>query len=114
MEFLITVALSFILIVITLLGFQYIGVPVYRVEVINIERLIEAVLAGDATVADWDIFTGMVIAHNPELDKIRIQCAMLEVDEMMERHGRVIFSANGRRCLEAILNQLTALHDAQY
>ena len=108
MEFLITVALSFILIVIALLGFRYIGVPVYRVEAINVERLIKTVLAGNATIADWDIFTGMVIGHNPELDKIRIQCAMLEVNEMMERHGRVIFSASGRRSLESILKQLTA------
>ena len=109
MEFLITVALSFILIVITLLGFQYIGVPVYRVEVINIERLIEAVLAGNATVADWDIFTGMVIGHNPELDKIRIQCAMLEVSEMTAEHGLVRFSPAGRRELRQILNQLSTL-----
>ena len=114
MEFLITVALSFILIVIALLGFRYIGAPVYRVEAINVERLIEAILAGNATIADWDIFTGIVIGHNPELDKIRIQCAMLEADEMIVRHGRVIFSASGRRSLEIILNQLTALHDAQY
>jgi hypothetical protein len=114
MEFLITVALSFTVIMIALLVFWYIGVPVYRVEAINIERLIQAVLAEDATIADWDIFTGMVIVHNPELDRIRVQCGMLEVDEMIERQGRVIFSANGRRSLEKILNQLSTLRDVQY
>ena len=108
MDFIITVALTFIVVILALVVFRYAGAPVYRVEAPNIERLLESVLAQTATTADWDVFVGIPIHHDPELDKIRVQCAMLETSEMTEQRGRVIFSAAGRSELQQILNQLSA------
>ena len=108
MNFIITVALTFIVVMLALLVFRYVGLPIYRVEAINVQRLLESVLAETASTTDWDIFVGMPIRHDPELDKIRVQCAMLEVSEMTERRGRVIFSVAGRLKLQQILNQLSA------
>lgn len=108
MDFIITVALTFIVVILALVVFRYVGLPAYRVEATNIVRLLESVLAQTATTADWDVFIGMPIHHNPELDKIRVKCAMLEASEMTERRGRVIFSAAGRLELQQILNQLSA------
>lgn len=108
MNFIITVALTFLVVLLALVIFRYVGLPVYRIEASNIERLLESVLAQTATTADWDVFVGMPIHHDPALDKIRVQCAMLETNEMTERRGRVIFSAAGRAELQQILNQLSA------
>ena len=100
MDFVITVGLSFVLILVALLVFHYVGLPVYRVEAINIQRLFESVLNESATEDDWDVFIGMPIHQAPELDDIRVQCAMLADTEMTVRQGLVIFSDTGRAQIE--------------
>jgi hypothetical protein len=106
MTFLTTVFLTFCIVLLALLVFRYVGLPVYRVEAVNIKVLLEAVLAETATTADWDVFVGMPIRHDPELDKIRLQCAMLAQTTLTERQGLVIFDASGRRELTEILESL--------
>jgi len=103
MEFLITLALSFTLILIALLVFRYVGLPIYRIEAVNVKVLLESVLNQQATEADWDVFIGMPIRHNLQLDDIRVQCAMLAERDMHVRDGRVHFSSDGRAELAAIL-----------
>lgn len=100
MDFIITVGLSFALILVALLVFRYVGLPVYRIEAINIKRLLESVLNENATEDDWNVFVGMPIHHNPQLDDIRVQCAMLALTEMSLRRGLVIFSDSGRAQIE--------------
>ena len=86
--------------------FRYVGLPVYRIEAINIKRLLESVLAETATEDDWDVFTGMPIHHNPELDDIRVQCAMLALTEMTVRRGLIVFTDTGRAQIEEQLKIL--------
>ncbi|MDG1081881.1 MAG: hypothetical protein P8P14_05805 [Porticoccaceae bacterium] len=106
MNFIITVILSFGLILTALLVFRFIGLPIYRVEPINVKVLLETVLEGQATEADWDVFIGMTIRHNPDLDEIRLQCAMLAETEMSLRDDRVHFTPAGRGELSAILTRI--------
>jgi len=108
MDFFVTLILSFILIFIALMVFRYIGLPIYRVEPINVKVLLESVLEGHATEADWDVFIGMTIRHNPDLDEIRLQCAMLAETEMSLRDDRVHFTPAGRGELSAILTRITS------
>ena len=108
MNFFVTLILSFILIFIALMVFRYIGLPIYRVEPINVKVLLESVLEGQATEADWDVFIGMTIRHNPDLDEIRLQCAMLAETEMSLRDERVHFSPAGRGELSAILTRINS------
>ena len=116
MNFIITLILSFVLILTALLVFRYIGLPIYRVEPINVKILLESVLEGQATEADWDVFIGMSIRHNPELDEIRLHCAMLAEREMSLRDDRVHFSSAGRGELNAILTRINneLLPDKEY
>ena len=109
MEFLITLALSFALILIALLVFRYVGLPIYRIEAVNVKVLLESVLNQQATEADWDVFIGMPIRHNLQLDDIRVQCAMLALTEMTVRRGLVIFSDTGRAQIEKQLKTLNRL-----
>ncbi|MDA9232039.1 hypothetical protein N8137_01165 [Porticoccaceae bacterium] len=108
MDLLITIALSFCLILLALLVFRFVGLPVYRVEAINIKTLLEAVLQETATVADWDVFMGMPIRQDPDLDEIRLQCAMLASSALTERAGLVIFSSQGREQLAQILDRVNS------
>ena len=108
MDLLITIALSFCLILLALLVFRFVGLPVYRVESINVKTVLEAVLYETATVADWDVFIGMPIRHDPELDEIRLQCAMLAASTLTERAGLVIFSSQGREQLVQILDRVNS------
>jgi hypothetical protein len=98
-NFLLTVFLSFIIILVALLVFRYISPPVYRVEAINIKRLLESALDSDVTSADWDVFIEIPIRHDPQLDEIRRECAMLTASEISERQGMMIFSATARQKL---------------
>lgn len=106
MEFIITLALSFVVILIALLVFQYIRPPVYRVEAINIKRLLESALNGHATTTDWDIFLTMPIRQDPELDQIRLKCAMLATTDFSERQGRVVFSDRANKEIAVLLGQV--------
>ena len=108
MDFFVTLIFSFILIFIALMVFRYIGLPIYRVEPINVKVLLESVLEGHATEADWDVFIGMTIRHNPDLDEIRLQCAMLAETEMSLRDDRVHFTPAGRGELSAILTRINS------
>ena len=62
-DFLIT-ALTTALILVALLVFRNMGLPVYRVEAINIKDS-ESVLDETASEADWDVFIGMPIRQRP-------------------------------------------------
>ena len=59
-----TIALSFALIFVALLVFRYVAPPTYRVEAINIKRLLELALSENITTADWDVFIGIPIRHD--------------------------------------------------
>lgn len=98
-NFLLTVFLSFIVILVALLVFRYISPPVYRVEAVNIKRLLESALNSDVTSADWDVFIEIPIRHDSELEQIRRECAMLTLSEISERQGIMIFSATARQKL---------------
>ena len=68
-DFLITVALSFGLIVLALLVFRYLGMPIYRVEAINIQILLESVLNNTATTivaAPMGIQMAQTLDVNPD------------------------------------------------
>jgi hypothetical protein len=75
--FIVTVLLSFIVLVIALILFRYVGVPVYQVRAINVQAILKLAISGQATPSDWDVFISIPIRHDIELDKIRCECAML-------------------------------------
>jgi hypothetical protein len=105
-NYLLTLALTFATILIALLIFRYIRPPTYQIEATNIKWLLESALNGTATTVDWDVFTGMPIRQDLELDQIRCKCAMLASTEMSERHGLVVFTEYGQREITDLLQQI--------
>ena len=104
-SFLVTVLLSFIILVIALVLFRYVGVPVYQVQAVNVQAILKLAISGQATPSDWDVFISIPIRHDTELDKIRCECAML-ADEITERQGKLVFSEPSRHRLANLLGQV--------
>ena len=70
----------------------------------NVIELLRMVLAGQATESDWDVFIGVPIRHDPELDKVREQCE--DISEREYLGGENLFSVQGLSELEKILYAL--------
>lgn len=105
-NFLITLLLTLGIVVLALLVFRYFAAPVYSVEAINVKRFFETLLNGQATIADWDVFTGMPIRQDRELDEIRCECAMLAPLELSERDGLMVLSETGHRQITYLLDRI--------
>lgn len=104
-SFIITVLLSFIILVIALVLFRYVGVPVYQVQAVNVQAILKLAISGQATASDWDVFVSVPIRQDAELDKIRYECAML-ASEITERQGVLVFSQASRQLLTNLLQQV--------
>ena len=104
-SFIVTVLLSFIVLVIALVLFCYVGVPVYQVQAANVQAILKLAISDQATPSDWDVFISIPIRHDIELDKIRCECAMLAT-EITERQGRLVFSEASRKTLTNLLKQV--------
>jgi len=110
-SFIFTLLLSFIVLVIALVLFRYIGVPVYQVQAVNVQNILKLAISGQATTADWDVFIGIPIRQDAELDQIRCECAMLS-PEITERQGKLVFSESSRQKLTELLQQVDAKIEA--
>lgn len=106
MSFIPTLLITLLLVAGTLWVFIKMGSPVYRVEKINIIRLLELVIAGRATSKDWDVFIGVPIRHNPELDAIRKRCERIADRELLGGDGEHLFTRQGIAELRAVLEEL--------
>lgn len=103
--FLVTLLLTFVLVSVAVLLFWKLGPPVYRVERVNIIRLLELVLSGQATDTDWDVFETYPIRHDDELREVQRRC--LAIAER-EYNGvkPYLFTSAGLQQLQWILNEL--------
>ena len=110
-SFIITVLLSFVVLVIALVLFRHVGVPVYQVRAVNVQAILELAISGQATQSDWDVFIGISIRQDAELDQIRYECAMLS-DDITERQGKLVFSQSSRQKLTELLEQVKAKIEA--
>lgn len=104
-SFIITVLLSFVILVIALVLFRYVGVPVYQVQAVNVQAILKLAISGQATASDWDVFINIPIRQDAELDKIRYECAML-APEITEQQGVLVFSLASRQLLTNLLQQV--------
>ena len=107
MSYLVTLILTLALVAITLWVFARLGTPVYRIERDNVITLLRMVMAGTATDSDWDVFIGMPIQHDSELEQVRQRCAELSETEYIGGTGH-LFTEQGMTEIAEILDALTA------
>ena len=104
MSYLMTLLLTFVVVALVLAIFIWVRVPVYRVERCNVVALLEMVIEGRATTSDWDIFSGIPIRHDPELEAVRRRC--LAIAEREYRGGNWLFTRRGISLLSDILDEM--------
>ena len=89
----------------------WVKTPWYRVDAQKMLRVLEMVLTGQATANDWTMAFGMTIRHDPELERLRQQCCLIEEKYFTERGGDYLFTREGLSALSPIREQLKALVD---
>jgi hypothetical protein len=100
-----TLLLTFCVVLVAIGLFWALGSPVYRVEKENIISLLELVLSGQATESDWDVFAAYPIRHDDYLADVQNRC--LQIAEREYIGGREqLFTRAGREQLQRILAEL--------
>jgi len=105
MVFAMTVLLTFCLVLLAVFLFWKLGSPVYRVEKVNVIRLLELVVAGQATESDWHVFSAYTIHHDVELADIQQRCLDIAEREFVGGKGK-LFTPAGQREIAEILQEL--------
>lgn len=106
-EFLLVLALTFVFVVLVLLGFIKAGSPVYRLEQANVEALLELVVDGKASESDWDVFLGVPIRHDPVLEAVQERCREITQAHYIGAKGK-LFTKEGLEQLQVLLAELKA------
>ncbi len=105
MVFVVTLAFTFVIVLITLLVFARCGVPVYRLERRNLVILLQMVVDGRASASDWDVFVGIPIRHDIELAEVQRRCIVITAKEYRGGKG-LLFSPEGMRQIAELLDEL--------
>lgn len=109
LAFVVTVFLTFVVLMAALYGFWKMGSPVYWLERGNVIRLLEMVIEGEARESDWDVFVGMPIRHNPALAQVQERCIEIAETELVSGDG-LQFTERG---IELLRRELEALRRAE-
>lgn len=110
MNFLLTFALTFLLVLVAIVFFINIAPPVYRLEKKNVETLLRLVVEGQATENDWEVFLGIPIRHNDQLEDIRLRCGEISEREYIVGSGYLL-TDKGIEEVKALLQELTGVDE---
>jgi hypothetical protein len=83
MTYVLTVILSFLIITGVAIILSQVRTPSYRLQRKNVITLLKMVLNGTASENDWNIFVGIPIRYDPELERVRLQCLVIEQREFL-------------------------------
>lgn len=113
MDYLITLLLTILIVAAVVFLLTRVRTPRYRLSRENVVTLLRMVLDGTATVHDWNVFVGIPIRHDPDLEAVRLRCQRIEAREMIGGTGagpgrRRLFTDQGLAELRALLAELEA------
>ncbi|WP_461518645.1 hypothetical protein [Porticoccus sp.] len=104
MTFLLTLLMTFILVLVALLLFIRFGTPFYQLKKDNVVTLLTMVVDGQATENDWQVFLGVPIRHNDRLEAVRLQCCEISNREYIG--GSSLLTAKGIDEIRLLLAEL--------
>ncbi len=105
MTFLLTLLMTFIVVLVAIVVFVRIGTPVYQLKKHNVETLLTLVVAGEATDNDWQVFLGVPIRHNEHLEALRLRCCEISEREYIGGSGPLL-TAKGIDQVRQLLMEL--------
>lgn len=105
MTLLATLFLSFCIFALITWAFMHMRTPRFRMERKDFLKGLEDVIAGQANDSEWRVLTGYPVRHDPELERIRLECLAIEEEEYT---GKLpyLFSETGLARLRAVHRQL--------
>nr|WP_067291542.1 hypothetical protein [Marinobacterium profundum] len=114
MAFLAAFVVTLVLLCLMALALYFGKAPTYRPSRAEILALLQGVLDCTTTQQRWDLYVGMPMRHDPELEAIRLRCLLLqEGDEKEPAAGEGIdnylFDRAGRERLRIIVADLSDL-----
>lgn len=86
--------------------FTRVSTPRYRLQREQVIRLLELVQDERATAADWTVFTGIPLRHDPELEALRLRCLDIEERYGEPRNSGRLFPPAAMQELKALLEEL--------
>lgn len=110
MSFLLTFILTFLLISLAFVLFIKFSPPVYRLEKKNLLILLTLVVEGQATENDWEVFLGLPIRHNDELEAVRLHCCDISEREYIGGSG-CLLTKKGIEEVKQILTELAGAEE---
>lgn len=105
MTLLLTILLTFVVVLIALVVFVRFGTPYYLLKQENLETLLTLMVEGRATDADWQVFLGVPIRHNDRLETIRQRCVDIDQREYVGGTG-FLLTRQGIDELKQLLEEL--------
>lgn len=114
MTFLAAFAATLVLLCLMAVALYFGRAPTYRPSRPEILALLQGVLQGTTSRQRWDLFVGLPVRHDPELELIRLRCVVLqEGDEHESAAGEgvdiYLFDRAGRARLGKIVEDLQTL-----
>lgn len=114
MTFLAAFAITLVLLCLMAVALYFGRAPTYRPSRPEVLELLQGVLQGTTSRQRWDLFVGLPLRHDPELELIRLRCVVLqEGDEHEPAAGEgvdsYLFDRAGRARLGKIVEDLQAL-----
>lgn len=110
MSFFITLLLTFVVIFSAFILFIKIAPPVYRLEKSNVIALLVLVVEEKATDSDWDVFLGVSIRHDDQLEAIRVHCCDISEREYLGQSGRLL-TRKGVSEVKVLLSKLIEMDE---
>lgn len=106
-DFLVVFGVTLIVILGVTLAMAFGRAPGYRPSRDSIQTLLTQMLEGQASDQQWRFFLDMPIRHDPELEKLRLECIeMQEQYGLRPRNDRARLTEAGQIRLRHKLNQL--------
>ncbi len=110
MTLFLTLLLSFVVFVLITWAFMHMRTPRFRVDRKDLLKGLEDVIAGQADDNEWRVLTGYPMRHDPQLEKLRLEC--LEIEEAEYTGGSpYLFTEIGLERLRGVRQRLLAADD---
>lgn len=78
MTLFLTLLLSFAVFALIIWGFMQLRNPRFRMDREQFSKGLEDVIAGQADENEWRLLTAYPMRHDPELEKLRLECLAIE------------------------------------
>ena len=78
MAFLAAFAVTLVILCLMAAALYFGRAPTYRPSRTEVLALLQGILDGTTTRQQWDLYVGMPLRHDPELEEIRLRCLVLQ------------------------------------